>query len=81
VTYGVRVSGCTVHLVDEGMDTGPIIVQACVPVLDDDDEESLSERILEEEHHCLPHAVRLFCQDRVVVHGRRVHISTGGPAA
>lgn len=81
VAYGVRVSGCTVHLVDEGMDTGPIIVQACVPVLDDDDEESLSERILEEEHRCLPHAVRLFCQDRVVVHGRRVHISTGGPAA
>lgn len=80
LAYGVRVSGCTVHLVDEGMDTGPIIVQACVPVLDSDDEERLSERILEEEHRCLPLAVRLFCQDRLVVHGRRVHVLTGGPA-
>lgn len=79
LAYGVRVSGCTVHLVDEGMDTGPIIVQVCVPVLDSDDEESLSERILDEEHRCLPLAVKLFCQDRLVVHGRRVLIPTGGP--
>ncbi len=79
--YGVRVSGCTVHLVDEGMDTGPIIVQACVPVLDGDDEEILSKRILDEEHRCLPLAVRLFCEDRIVVEGRRVHIVRGGPSA
>lgn len=79
--YGVRVSGCTVHLVDEGMDTGPIIVQACVPVLDGDDEETLSERILKEEHRCLPLAVRLFCEDRIVVEGRHVHIVRGGSSA
>ncbi len=79
--YGVRVSGCTVHMVDEGMDTGPIILQACVPVLDGDDEERLSERILYEEHRCLPRAVRLFCEGRLRVEGRRVFISDRGPAA
>jgi phosphoribosylglycinamide formyltransferase-1 len=72
--YGVKVSGCTVHFVDEGMDTGPIIVQSCVPVLPGDDEESLSERILSREHRCLPWAVRAFCEDRIVVDGRRVSI-------
>ncbi|MCC7565001.1 MAG: phosphoribosylglycinamide formyltransferase [Methanomicrobiaceae archaeon] len=72
--YGVKVSGCTVHLVDEGMDTGPIILQRCVPVLPDDDEDSLAERILAEEHTALPEAVRLFCQDRLVVEGRRVRV-------
>jgi phosphoribosylglycinamide formyltransferase-1 len=72
--YGVKVSGCTVHFVDEGMDTGPIIVQACVPVLPGDDEESLAERILREEHKCLPRAVRAFCEDRIRVEGRKVSI-------
>lgn len=72
--YGVRVSGCTVHFVDEGVDTGPIIVQSCVPVLPDDDEESLSERILKEEHRCLPCAIRAYCEDRIRVRGRRVSI-------
>lgn len=81
LNYGVRVSGCTVHMVDEGMDTGPIIIQACVPVLDGDDEEALSARILAEEHRCLPLAVRLFCEGRLQVEGRRVLISQGGPAA
>lgn len=70
--YGVKISGCTVHFVDEGMDTGPIIVQACVPVRDGDDEESLADRILKEEHRCLPEAIRLFCEDRLVLEGRRV---------
>lgn len=79
--YGVKVSGCTVHLVDEGMDTGPIIVQACVPVLDGDDEECLAERILVEEHRCLPMAVRLFCEGRLEVVGRRVFLTRGGPEA
>ncbi len=79
--YGVRVSGCTVHLVDEGMDTGPIIVQACVPVLDGDDEERLAERILAEEHRCLPLAVRLYCEGRLAVIGRRVILNQGGPGA
>ncbi len=72
--YGVKVSGCTVHLVDEGVDSGPIIVQACVPVHESDDEDSLAERILAEEHRCLPLAIRLFCEDRLVVEGRRVTV-------
>ncbi len=72
--YGVKISGCTVHFVDEGMDTGPIIIQAAVPVLDDDTEESLSERILKFEHKIFPEAVRLFSQDRLEVVGRRVRI-------
>ncbi len=72
--YGVRVSGCTVHFVDEHMDSGPIIVQACVPVRPGDDEESLSERILIEEHRCFPLAVKLFCNDKLRIRGRLVEI-------
>jgi phosphoribosylglycinamide formyltransferase-1 len=74
IEYGVKVAGCTVHLVDEGMDTGPIVVQRCVPVLPDDDESTLTDRILVEEHKALPLAVKLFCEDRLEVHGRRVQI-------
>jgi len=74
VEYGVKVAGCTVHLVDEGMDTGPIILQRCVPVLEDDDEEALAARILSHEHEALPEAVRLFCEDRLIVRGRTVRI-------
>jgi phosphoribosylglycinamide formyltransferase-1 len=72
--YGVKISGCTVHFVDEGMDTGPIIIQAAVPVLDDDTEASLSERILQFEHKIFPEAVRLFAEGRLEVVGRRVRI-------
>ena len=72
VEYGVKVAGCTVHLVDEGMDTGPIVVQRCVPVLPDDDESTLADRILVEEHKALPYAVKLFCEDRLEVVDRRV---------
>ncbi|NYT17696.1 MAG: phosphoribosylglycinamide formyltransferase [Methanomicrobiales archaeon] len=72
--YGVKVSGCTVHFVDEGMDTGPIIVQTCVPVMEGDDEESLAGRILEKEHRCLPAAIRLFCEGRLEIRDRRVFI-------
>jgi phosphoribosylglycinamide formyltransferase-1 len=72
--YGVKVSGCTVHFVDERMDSGPVILQACVPVFDDDDEETLAERILAEEHRCLPLAIRLFCEDRLIADGRNVTI-------
>lgn len=74
VDYGVKVSGCTVHFVDEGMDTGPIIIQRCVPVCDDDDGDTLAERILIEEHLALPEAIRLICEDRVLVSGRTVRI-------
>ncbi|HHV57612.1 MAG TPA: phosphoribosylglycinamide formyltransferase [Firmicutes bacterium] len=73
--YGVRVSGCTVHLVDEGMDTGPIVLQAAVPVLPDDTEETLAARILKEEHRLYPEAIRLLATGRLKVEGRRVYIS------
>lgn len=72
--YGVKVSGCTVHFVDEGMDTGPIIIQAVVPVFQDDTEESLSERILKFEHKIYPEAIRLFSQGRIEIEGRKVRI-------
>lgn len=72
--YGVRFSGCTVHFVDAGIDTGPIITQKIVPVMNDDDEDSLSERILEQEHKAYPEAVRLFAEGRLKTEGRRVII-------
>lgn len=74
LAYGVRYSGCTVHFVDEGIDTGPIIVQRVVPVLDDDTVESLSERILHEEHRAYPEAVRLLAEGKLRIEGRRVFI-------
>ena len=72
--HGAKVAGVTVHFVDEGVDTGPIIAQASVPVLDDDTEESLSERILVEEHRLYPAVVRGFAEGRVRVDGRRVSL-------
>ncbi|MGE5552699.1 MAG: phosphoribosylglycinamide formyltransferase [Betaproteobacteria bacterium] len=74
LAYGVRVSGCTVHLVDEEVDHGPIILQAAVPVLPDDTEESLSARILVEEHRLYPEAIRLMAEGRIEVEGRKVRI-------
>jgi phosphoribosylglycinamide formyltransferase-1 len=74
IEYGVKIAGCTVHFVDEGLDSGPIILQKAVEVLDDDDEDSLAERILEQEHIAYPEAVALFCADRLQVCGRRVRI-------
>lgn len=74
LAHGVKVAGCTVHFVDEETDHGPIILQACVPILEDDDEETLAERILLEEHRCLPEAVRLFCEGRIRIQGRQVRI-------
>ena len=72
--YGVKISGCTVHFVDEGMDTGPIIIQAAVPIKDEDTEETLSERILKFEHKIYPEAIRLFSEGRLRVVGRKVMI-------
>jgi phosphoribosylglycinamide formyltransferase-1 len=72
--YGVRFSGCTVHFVDEGMDTGPIIIQAVVPVLDNDTEDSLSERILKQEHKIYSRAIQLYAEGRLRVEGRRVFV-------
>ena len=70
--YGVKVAGATVHFVDEGVDTGPIVLQASVPVHPDDTEESLSARILVQEHRLYPEAIRLFAEGRLSVSGRRV---------
>lgn len=71
---GVKYTGCTVHFVDEGMDTGPIIAQAVVPVYEDDTVDTLSTRILHEEHRIYPEAVRLFCEDALNIVGSRVVI-------
>ncbi len=70
--YGVKFSGCTVHLLDEGVDTGPIVVQAVVPVYDDDTEETLAARILKQEHRIYPMAIRLFFRGDLKRDGRRV---------
>jgi phosphoribosylglycinamide formyltransferase 1 len=72
--HGVKVTGCTVHFVDESLDGGPIIVQRCVTVLENDTEDSLAVRILEQEHRCLPEAIRLFCEGRLRIEGRKVRI-------
>lgn len=72
VEYGVKYSGCTVHLVDNGMDTGPIIRQAVVPVDDDDDEESLAARILVQEHKIYAEVLQLLAEGRVFLEGRKV---------
>ena len=70
--YGVRYSGCTVHFVDEGIDSGPILLQAAVPVEDGDTPETLAGRILAEEHRIYPEAIRMVLAERVRVEGRRV---------
>jgi len=72
--WGAKVSGCTVHFVDEKLDHGPIIVQRSVPVLDQDTEETLSARILEQEHQIYPEALKLVCEEKVRVQERRVLI-------
>ncbi len=74
IDHGVKVSGCTVHFVDEGVDSGPIILQKAVEVKDNDTEESLAERILKEEHQIYPRTIQLFSQGRIVIKGRRVSI-------
>ena len=73
--YGAKYSGCTVHFVDAGMDTGPIIIQAAVKIKEDDTEESLSKRILREEHRVYPEAVNLFARKKIKISGRKVIIS------
>ena len=74
VEFGAKFSGCTVHLVDESVDGGPVIVQAVVPLLPEDTEESLSERILKFEHRILPQTVQWFAEGRVEVEGRKVTV-------
>jgi phosphoribosylglycinamide formyltransferase-1 len=72
--WGVKMSGCTVHFVEEGVDTGPIIQQTAVPVLEGDTAESLEARILAQEHRIYPEAIQLFAEGRLAIEGRRVHI-------
>jgi phosphoribosylglycinamide formyltransferase 1 len=84
--YGVRVTGCTVHFVDRGADTGPVVAQAAVPVLDGDDEESLRTRILAREHELLPRVIQWIAEGRVIVEapavpGGRAHVRVRGVRA
>lgn len=74
LAYGVKVSGCTVHFVDEGTDSGPIILQAAVEVKDDDTEETLAARVLEQEHKIYPEAIKLFVEGKLKIEGRKVKI-------
>ncbi len=75
--YGVKVTGCTVHFVDEGLDTGPVILQEAVPVLQDDTVETLQARIHALEHRLYPRAIELFCRGKLRVEGRRCFIELG----
>jgi len=72
--YGIKFAGCTVHFVDRGMDTGPIIIQAVVPVLDEDTADTLAARILKQEHRIYSAAIQLFAEDRLRVQGRKVKV-------
>ena len=74
--YGVKLSGCTVHFVDEGVDTGPIIIQSAVQVFDDDTEETLAARILKEEHRIYPLAIQFFAEGKIEIKGRKISIKT-----
>jgi phosphoribosylglycinamide formyltransferase 1 len=79
IEWGCKLTGCTVHFVTEGVDEGPIILQAAVPILDDDSPEALAARILVQEHKIYPRAVQLFAEGRLRVEGRRVFIEEGKP--
>jgi phosphoribosylglycinamide formyltransferase-1 len=79
IQHGVKVAGATVHFVDDGVDTGPIVLQSAVPVLDDDTEETLAARILVEEHRLYPEAIRLYAEGRLRIEGRRVSGRGEGP--
>jgi phosphoribosylglycinamide formyltransferase-1 len=77
IEYGVKIAGCTVFFVTPGVDAGPVIVQAAVPVLPDDDEHRLAARILQQEHRIFPYAISLFQQGRLEIQGRHVIIKAG----
>jgi len=74
--YGVKFTGCTVHFVDEGVDTGPIIIQSIVPVYDDDTEEILAARILKEEHRIYPQAIQFYAEGRLEIKDRKVKLKS-----
>jgi len=77
--YGVKFSGCTVHFADDGVDTGPIIIQAVVPVYDTDTVEMVQQRILKEEHRIYPEAIQLYTEGRIEITGRKVRIKNSRP--
>ena len=77
IEHGAKFSGCTVHFVDGGMDTGPIVIQAVVPVLDNDNEDLLSERILKQEHKIYSRAIQLYAEGKLKIEGRRVIMTDG----
>lgn len=79
IEWGCKLAGCTVHFVTEGVDEGPIILQAAVPILDHDNPDTLAARILEQEHKIYPRAVQLFAEGRLKIEGRRVCIESGKP--
>jgi phosphoribosylglycinamide formyltransferase 1 len=79
IDWGCKLAGCTVHFVTEGVDEGPIILQAAVPILDADTPQTLAARILEQEHRIFPRAVQLFAEGRLKVEGRRVLVEDGKP--
>jgi phosphoribosylglycinamide formyltransferase 1 len=79
IEWGCKLAGCTVHFVTEGVDEGPIILQAAVPILDEDTPDTLAARILQQEHRIYPRAVQLFAEGRLRVKGRRVFIEAGKP--
>ena len=79
IEWGCKLAGCTVHFVTDGVDEGPIILQAAVPILDSDTPEKLAARILDQEHKIFPRAVQLFAEGRLKVDGRRVLIADGKP--
>ena len=80
IDYGVKFAGCTVHFVDEGTDTGSIIIQAVVPVYDDDTVDTLNARILKQEHKIYPQAIQMYAEGRLEVQGHRV-LAKGAPKA
>lgn len=80
IDHGCKISGCTVHFVTEGVDEGPIIIQAAVPIHDDDTPETLAARILEEEHRIYPRAVQLYAEGKLRVEGRRVIVAESSPS-
>ena len=77
LNYGVKITGCTTHFMDEKMDHGPIILQAAVKVLQDDDRDKLAQRILKVEHQILPRTIQLIAEKRVKLNGRKIQISPG----
>ena len=75
ICKGVKITGCTTHFIDEGIDTGPIVMQSAVSILNSDTVETISAKILKEEHRILPESVKLFCEDRLVIIDCRVIVT------